>query len=58
MNFKVTHVFREGNQSTDSLPTLRLSIPNLIIWTDLPMSIRECYVKNRLDMPNNKFVIF
>ena len=58
MNFIVSHIYREGNQCADRLAALGLTIQNLTIWSDVPLDIREFYVKNRLGMPNFRFINF
>ena len=58
MNFIVSHIYREGNQCADRLAALGLIIQNLTIWSEVPLDIREFYVKNRLGMPNFRFINF
>lgn len=58
MNFMVTHIYREGNQCADSLAAWGLNANGLTVWTDVPLFIREYYVKNRLGMPNFRFINF
>jgi len=58
MNFIISHIYREGNQCADRLAALGLTIQNLTIWSDVPLDIREFYVKNRLGMPNFRFINF
>jgi len=58
MNFIVSHIYREGNQCADRLAALGLTIQNLTIWSEVPLDIREFYVKNRLGMPNFRFINF
>jgi len=40
------------------LAALGLTIQNLTIWSEVPLDIREFYVKNRLGMPNFRFINF
>ena len=58
MNFIVSHIYTEGNQCADRLAALGLTIQNLTIWSEVPLDIREFYVKNRLGMPNFRFINF
>jgi len=58
MNFIVSHIYREGNQCADRLAALGLTIQNLTIWSEVPLDIREFYVKNHLGMPNFRFINF
>jgi len=48
MNFIVTHIYGEGNQCTDSLANWGLTSVGLTVWMDVPLFVREYYVKNRL----------
>jgi hypothetical protein len=41
MNFIVSHIYREGNHCADRLAALGLNIPNLTIWSEVPLDIRE-----------------
>jgi len=58
MNFIVTHIYKEGNQCADSLAAWGLNANGLTVWTYVPLFIRECYVKNRLGMPNFRVINF
>jgi hypothetical protein len=56
MYFLATHVFREGNTCVDALVNVGLSVNHLTFWLHVPDCIREFYVKNKLGMPNFRFV--
>ncbi|GAU27560.1 hypothetical protein TSUD_29920 [Trifolium subterraneum] len=56
-NFLASHVYREGNQCTDGLANIGLTIDRLTIWYDTPPQILSCFVDNRLDKPSYRFVI-
>jgi len=56
MNFVVSHVYREGNCCADLLANIGLSLSHLKIWMDLPNCIKGVFVKDRLGMPNYRFV--
>jgi len=58
MNFLATHIFREGNECTDSLASLGFNTTHCTIWMNLPNSIRSFYVKNILGLPNFRFKTF
>ena len=56
MNFVVSHVYREGNFCADLLANIGFSLSHLKIWMDLPNCIKGVFVKDRLGMPNYRFV--
>lgn len=58
MNFFATHIYREGNQCADTLASLGHSAPNLFICLHVPDCIRSSYVKNKLGLPNFRFVTY
>lgn len=50
MNFFVSHIFIEGSQCVDRLANLRLSLQNYTFWNDVPLELREQFVKNKLEL--------
>lgn len=56
MNFIVSHVFREGNECADMLANVGLTSNALTVWLDLPDCIRGPFGRNKLGMPNFRFV--
>jgi hypothetical protein len=48
MNYLVSHIFREGNQVADLLANHFLTIPSINVWQEVPMFIKDCYIKNKL----------
>jgi len=60
MRFCASHVYREGNICTDSLANFGLSLSSLeLFWFDsIPDFIRREYNRNRLGMPNFRYVTF
>jgi len=57
-SFLVTHIFREGNCCADGLANIGLSLTSFdLIWVpDLPVSLSGEYTRNRLGLPNYKFI--
>jgi len=51
----VTHIFREGNHCADRLAALGLTLNEFTWWNNIPVSIREHLVKNRLGIPYYRF---
>lgn len=58
MNFMATHVFREGNVCADILANVGLSLSHLTVWLNLHDSIREVFGKNKLGMPQFRFMAY
>jgi len=58
MNFLATYVFREGNICANTLANVGLSLSHLTVWMIIPYCIREFYVKNKLGMPNYRFISY
>lgn len=60
INFTFSHVYREGNACADGLANIGLALPpNSFVWhTNIPDGIREEYSRNRLGLPNYRFVNF
>ena len=56
MNFVVSHVYREGNCCADLLANIGLSLSHLKIWMDIPNCIKGAFGRDRLGMPNYRFV--
>lgn len=58
MNFLVSHIYREGNQTADSLANFGRSLNNLEVWEEIPGFITEHYVKDRLGLSKFRFIYF
>ena len=58
MNFVITHIYREGNQCADTLASIGFNVAHLTVWNVLPDCVRAEFVKNRLGLPNFRFVPF
>jgi len=60
MRFCASHVYREGNICADSLANFGLSLSSLeLFWFDsVPDFVRREYYRNRLGMPNFRYVTF
>lgn len=56
MNFIASHVYREGNKCADTLANISLFVNHLIVWLEVPICIRVFFIKNKLGMPNFRFV--
>jgi ribonuclease HI len=55
MNFVVSHIFREGNQSADALANLGLLSLEPLWNVDLPRQVREFFVRELVGFPNFRF---
>jgi len=51
MNCMVSHIFREGNQVADELANHAVTIPSLTIWPDVPLFIRDSFLRNKSGLP-------
>jgi len=60
MRFCASHIYREGNTCADSLANFGLSLSSLhLFWFDtIPNFVSREYNRNRLGMPNFRFVTF
>jgi ribonuclease HI len=56
MNIIVTHVYREDNVTADLLANLGLNLTTLLFMTDPPSCIIDSLSKNKLGIPNFRFV--
>lgn len=56
MNFLVSHIFREGNECADSLASLGANVDSPTVWYEPPLCIRSYLGRNRLGLPNFRFV--
>jgi len=56
MNFMATHVYREGNTCADALANAGLYLNHLTVCLHAPECIKEFFGKNKLGMPNYRFV--
>ncbi|XP_019432512.1 PREDICTED: uncharacterized protein LOC109339512 [Lupinus angustifolius] len=55
MNFKISHIFREGNTCADKLASFAISSHTNSIWNSIPTFIIEEFARNRHDLPNYRF---
>nr|ABD32287.2 Polynucleotidyl transferase, Ribonuclease H fold [Medicago truncatula] len=60
MRFCATHIYREGNTCADSLANFGLTLSSLdLFWFDtVPDFVRGECIKNRLGMPNFRYITF
>lgn len=60
MRFCASHIYREGNTCADKLANFGLSLSSLdLFWFDsIPAFVSEEYNRNRLGMPNFRYVTF
>jgi len=60
MRFYATHIYREGNSCADNLANFGLTLSSLdLFWFDtVPDFVRGEYIKNRLGMPNFRYITF
>jgi ribonuclease HI len=58
ISFCVSHLYREGNACADSLATFGLSLPldQFNWWDSFPSFVLREYTRNKLGMPNYRFV--
>jgi ribonuclease HI len=52
MNVIVTHIYREGNKDADLLANHGLSIPSIVFWSEIPLFVRDCFVRNKQGIPS------
>jgi hypothetical protein len=52
MNVIVTHIYREDNQVADLFANHGLSLTSIVFWADLPLFVRDCFVRNKQGIPN------
>lgn len=55
MNCIVTHIYRKGNQVASILANQASFLTSINVWQEVPMFIRESYIKNKLGRPNFRF---
>jgi ribonuclease HI len=55
MNFVVSHIFREGNQSADAIANIGLLSLEPLWNVVLPSQVREIFVRELLGFPNFRF---
>ncbi|XP_019451753.1 PREDICTED: uncharacterized protein LOC109353847 [Lupinus angustifolius] len=55
MNFKISHIYREGNVCADKLASYDISSHTNSIWFSTPPFIIEDFARNRHDLPNYRF---
>lgn len=58
MNFIVSHIYREGNTCADLLAEIGLKINGFMWWDNIPDAIRQDLIRNKLGLPNYRFVNF
>ncbi|CAL0304839.1 unnamed protein product [Lupinus luteus] len=56
MTWVVSHVYREGNTCADKLANFGLSINTTRWWNHAPSFILNDVIRNRLNLPNYRFV--
>jgi ribonuclease HI len=52
MNVIITHIYREGNQVADSLANYGLSLTSIVFWDDVPLFVRDSFIKNKQGIPS------
>ncbi|KAL6128370.1 hypothetical protein ACLB2K_071725 [Fragaria x ananassa] len=55
MNFRSSHIFREGNQVADALVNMSFSMSELSWWDEPPHFIRAMYQRDKFGFPNFRF---
>jgi ribonuclease HI len=58
MNFIVSHIYREGNTCADLLAEIGLGINGSLWWDNVLGVIRQAVIRNKLGLPNYRFVNF
>ena len=58
MDFIVSHIYRESNTCADLLANFGLTANEPLWWDDYPSNIRSEVIKNKLGLPNYRFVNF
>lgn len=56
MNLLVTHVYREGNGCVDALANKGLNLNVFTVWLEIPAIIRGNSDRDRLGLPNFRFI--
>jgi len=56
MNFIVSHIYREGNTCADFLANIGLTISDTMWWDSAPLGIGQDLIRNKLGLPNYRFV--
>jgi ribonuclease HI len=51
MNCIISHIFREGNKVADELANHAVNLPSLSIWFDIPMFVRDSFLRNQSGLP-------
>jgi ribonuclease HI len=57
LNFIVSHLCREGNQVADLFANHGLTLSSFTYWNDPPMFSLDCMNKNKLGLPNFRYVV-
>ena len=55
MQFKSSHIYREGNQVDDALTNFGTSLSDLTLWDLVPPFASSLCTKDRLSLPNFRF---
>lgn len=58
MNFLVTHIYREGNQSADKLANVGLTLQSITTWLSIPLFLNTLYINDKLGLPSYRFQSF
>ena len=56
MDFVVTHTYREGNHCADKLANLGLTSTEMVWLTNVHLSIKDDFSRNKLGQPCFRFV--
>jgi len=56
MDFVVTHTYREGNHCADKLANLGLTPTEMVWLTNVHLSIKDDFSRNKLGQPCFRFV--
>jgi hypothetical protein len=57
LNFIVSNICREGNMVADLFANQGLTIPSCTYWNDPPLFVSDCMNKNKLGLPNIRYVV-
>ncbi|KAF1876331.1 hypothetical protein Lal_00029679 [Lupinus albus] len=55
MDFKISHIYREGNNYTNKLASHGMIFRRNCIWNSMPSLLREDYNRNRFGLQNYRF---
>jgi ribonuclease HI len=57
LNFIVSHICREGNKVADLFANQGLALPSCIYWNGPPLFVLDDMHKNKLGLPNVRYVV-